>query len=51
MPTAWVLCDIQIQSVYAGFAHGQIHLWSEGGVLKAAGGQSAITRLFGDPPK
>jgi acyl-CoA thioesterase len=49
-PTAWVLCDIQIHGVHAGFAHGQIHLWSEDGVLMATGGQSAIVRLFGDPP-
>ena len=50
VPTAWVLCDIQIHGVHDGFAHGQIHLWSETGVLMATGGQSAIVRLFGNPP-
>ena len=48
--TAWVLCDIQIHGVHDGFAHGQIHLWSETGVLMATGGQSAIVRFFGDAP-
>ena len=46
VPTAWVLCDIRIDGVQRGFAHGQIHLWSEDGVLMATGGQSAIVRLF-----
>jgi acyl-CoA thioesterase len=50
VPTAWVLCDIQIHGVQRGFAHGQIHLWSEDGVLMATGGQSAIVRLFSGPP-
>jgi acyl-CoA thioesterase len=36
--------------VHDGFAHGQIHLWSESGVLMATGGQSAIVRFFGDAP-
>lgn len=46
VPTAWVLCDIRIDGVQRGFAHGQIHLWSESGVLMATGGQSAIVRIF-----
>ena len=50
VPTAWVLCDIRIHGVHDGFAHGRIHLWSESGVLMATGGQSAIVRLFGNPP-
>jgi acyl-CoA thioesterase II len=47
VPTTWVLCDIRIDGVQRGFAHGQILLWSETGVLMATGGQSAIVRVFG----
>jgi acyl-CoA thioesterase len=50
-PTSWVLCDIRIDGVQRGFAHGHIHLWSENGVLMATGGQSAIVRLFDDLPR
>ena len=50
VPTTWVLCDIHIHGVHDGFGHGRIHLWSDSGVLMATGGQSAIVRLFGNPP-
>lgn len=46
VPTTWVLCDIRIDGVQRGFAHGHILLWSETGVLMATGGQSAIVRVF-----
>lgn len=46
VPTTWVLCDIRIDGVQRGFAHGHILLWSETGVLMATGGQSAIVRVW-----
>jgi acyl-CoA thioesterase len=51
VPTTWVLCDIRIDGVHDGFAHGHILLWSQDGVLMATGGQSAIVRLFDDVPR
>jgi acyl-CoA thioesterase len=46
VPTDWVLCDIHVHGVNAGFAHGRIHLWAQDGTLMAAGSQSLILRLF-----
>lgn len=46
VPTAWVLCDIQIHGIRSGFGHGLIHLWSQDGILLATGSQSLIVRLF-----
>lgn len=45
VPTEWVLCDIQIHAVHAGFGHGSMHLFSESGELMATASQSVILRL------
>lgn len=51
VPTRWVLCDIRVLAVRAGFGHGVVHLWSEDGRLLASGSQSCIVRLLdGRPP-
>ena len=33
VPTEWVLLDIRIHAIAAGFAHGLVHLWAEDGTL------------------
>ena len=43
-PTGWVLCDIQIESLHRGFAHGAMRMYSEGGKLMAIASQSMIIR-------
>jgi acyl-CoA thioesterase len=42
--TEWVLVDIRVESVYHGFGHGHVYLWSEDGTLMATASQSAIVR-------
>ena len=42
--TAWILADVRVHAVARGFAHGLVHLWSEGGRLLATASQSAIVR-------
>ncbi len=49
VPTAWVLCDLRIEAVENGFAHGTAHLWSEDGTLMATASQSVIVRFWPDP--
>ena len=46
VPTEWVMCDIHIHGVHAGFGHGRIHLWSQDGQLMASGSQSVIIRVW-----
>ena len=43
-PTRWVLCDIAISGMHAGFAHGDMRLYSESGVLMATASQSMVVR-------
>ncbi|MET0294043.1 MAG: acyl-CoA thioesterase [Phenylobacterium sp.] len=43
-PTEWVLLDIQIQGVHAGFAYGETHLFAEDGELMATASQSMVVR-------
>ncbi|MEN3975030.1 acyl-CoA thioesterase [Emcibacter sp. SYSU 3D8] len=50
-PTEWVLCDIQVHAVHAGYGHGRMHLWSDDGVLLATASQSAIMRIHNETPK
>jgi acyl-CoA thioesterase len=51
VPTRWVLCDIRIQGVHGGFAHGDMRLFAESGELMATASQSMILRLRdGAPP-
>lgn len=44
VPTRWVLCDIRISALHAGFAHGYAHLYAETGELMAVASQSVIVR-------
>lgn len=46
VPTEWVLCDVHVHGVHAGFGHGRIHMWSEAGDLMASGSQSVIIRVW-----
>lgn len=50
VPTEWVLCDISIQSVHAGFGHGTMQLFAEDGQLMATASQSVIVRLRDEEP-
>lgn len=51
VPTQWVLCDIQIVGIHAGFAHGNMNLFSEDGELMASASQSVIVRMMRDDPE
>lgn len=44
VPSEWYLLDITIDGVRNGFGHGDIHIWSDDGVLCAVGSQSCIVR-------
>ena len=43
-PTRWVFCDIAIPGLNAGFAHGDMRLFSEDGELMATASQSMVVR-------
>ncbi|WP_372916423.1 acyl-CoA thioesterase [Sandarakinorhabdus sp.] len=45
VPTGWVLTDIRIHAVHAGFAHGRVHLFAQDGTLLATASQSLIVRI------
>jgi acyl-CoA thioesterase len=45
VPTDWVLLDIRIHAVHAGFVHGRMHLFAEDGTLMASASQSMILRI------
>ena len=45
VPTEWVLCEIQIHSVHAGFGHGAMRLYAQNGELMATASQSVIVRV------
>jgi acyl-CoA thioesterase len=45
VPTEWVLCEVQIHSVHAGFAHGAMRLFAQDGELMATASQSLIVRV------
>jgi acyl-CoA thioesterase len=47
-PTDWVLCDIQIHGVHAGFGHGAMRLFARDGELMATASQSVIVRVRTD---
>jgi acyl-CoA thioesterase II len=47
VPTEWVLCEIQIHSVHAGFGHGAMRLFAQNGELMATASQSVIVRVRG----
>jgi acyl-CoA thioesterase len=44
VPSDWVLVDIRIHAIYAGFGHGLAHLWAEDGTLLGTASQSMIVR-------
>jgi acyl-CoA thioesterase-2 len=44
VPTEWVLADTRITSVHNGYAHGDVHLWSQDGTLMATASQTAQLR-------
>lgn len=48
--TEWVLLDIRVHHVGHGFGHGDVHLWSQSGVLLATASQSTIVRMWRDMP-
>jgi acyl-CoA thioesterase len=48
VPTQWVLVDVYVHAVAAGFAHGRVHLWAEDRTLLAIASQSAIVRYWKD---
>ena len=45
VPTDWVLADMRIHAVHAGFAHGRVHLFAQDGTLMATASQSMIVRV------
>jgi len=47
VPTQWVLCDISIHAIHAGFGHGAMRLFAEDGQLMATASQSMIVRQRG----
>jgi acyl-CoA thioesterase II len=48
VPSEWVLVDIRIHQVVNGIGHGEVHLWSENGVLVGTASQSTVVRLWAD---
>ncbi len=48
VPTRWVLCEILIQGIHGGFAHGAMRLFAEDGELMATASQSMIVRVHGE---
>ena len=44
--TEWVLLDVRVHQVRNGFGYGDVHLWSQSGVLLATASQSAIVRMW-----
>jgi acyl-CoA thioesterase len=50
VPTRWVLCDIAVQGVHGGFAHGDMRLFAQDGELMATASQSMILRVRDEAP-
>lgn len=48
--TEWILADVRVHAVQAGFGHGLVHLWSQHGVLLGTASQSTIVREWRDDP-
>ena len=46
VPTEWILCDIHMQALARGFAHGLAYLWSEDRVLLGIASQTLSVRLW-----
>jgi acyl-CoA thioesterase II len=47
-PTEWVLCEIHMHALHAGFGQGTAFLWSENATLLATASQSFVGRLRED---
>jgi acyl-CoA thioesterase-2 len=47
-PTEWILLDIRIDNVAGGYAHGNVHLWTDSGELMATASQTAQLRRWRD---
>lgn len=48
VPTEWVLLDVRIHAVAAGYAHGLVHLWAEDGTLLGTASQTCAVRQHRD---
>jgi acyl-CoA thioesterase len=48
--TDWVLLDVRVHQVANGFGYGDVHLWSEDGVLLGTAQQSTIVRMWRGMP-
>jgi acyl-CoA thioesterase-2 len=48
IPTDWVLCEIQMHSIDAGFGHGAMRMFARDGELMATASQSLIVRIHDD---
>lgn len=48
VPSEWILCDIGIDGLARGFAHGWGHLWAQDGTLMGTASQSVIARSRAD---
>jgi acyl-CoA thioesterase len=48
-PSEWVLCDVRIELVHAGFAHGTMYMFADSGRLMAIASQTMVLR--GPPPQ
>lgn len=44
-PSEWVLCDVAIESIASGIAHGSMRIFAENGALLAIASQSMILRV------
>ena len=44
VPSDWILCDIGIDGMARGFAHGWGHLWAQDGTMMGTASQSVIVR-------
>jgi len=42
----WVLADVRVHAVHAGFGHGLVHLWTEDGTLLGTASQSTRVRTW-----
>lgn len=50
-PTDWVLADVRVHAVAAGFGHGLVHLWATDGTLLGTASQSTIVRRWREEPE
>jgi acyl-CoA thioesterase len=50
IPTEWMLLDVRIDAIAAGFGHGLAHIWAQDGTLLATASQSAVVRAWREEP-